>query len=155
MLCAQSQCTLLVSATNCWGPFSSGLHETNPHYGYKSFSLTCIHHRIWIIHINIILIICFAIPPPSPSLTQLWIQRINYGVQEHGISYSRFMHSLARLGVQLNRKVLSELAIHEPRTFKVRVYYVRATCVRVCGRGTCLYYICIFLYKVLRTVGTV
>jgi large subunit ribosomal protein L20 len=52
------------------------------------------------------------------DMRKLWIQRINYGVSEHGLPYSRFISGLVRLNIQLNRKVLSELAIHEPRTFQ-------------------------------------
>lgn len=45
---------------------------------------------------------------------QLWITRINAAVREHGISYSAFMNSLKKNNVELDRKVLSELAVHEP-----------------------------------------
>ena len=38
---------------------------------------------------------------------------------EHGISYSTFMHEMATSDIQLNRKVLSEIAVHEPKSFKV------------------------------------
>src|SRR5579872_1822642 len=47
----------------------------------------------------------------------LWIQRINAGVREHGITYSQFMHGLKLAGLELDRKVLSDLAIHEPEAF--------------------------------------
>ena len=47
----------------------------------------------------------------------LWIQRINAGVREHGITYSQFMHGLKLAGVELDRKVLSDLAIREPEAF--------------------------------------
>lgn len=50
---------------------------------------------------------------------QLWIQRIGAGTVEHGISYSKFMHEMATSDIQLNRKVLSEIAVHEPKSFKV------------------------------------
>lgn len=45
---------------------------------------------------------------------QLWITRINAAVREHGISYSAFMNSLKKNNVELDRKILSELAVHEP-----------------------------------------
>ncbi|XP_065890101.1 large ribosomal subunit protein bL20-like [Dysidea avara] len=51
-------------------------------------------------------------------LRSLWIQRITYAVQEHKLPYNTFIRSLVMAHIQLNRKVLSELAIHEPRTFK-------------------------------------
>src|SRR5580765_7158687 len=47
----------------------------------------------------------------------LWIQRINAAVREHGLTYSRFMSGLAKAGIEIDRKVLSELAITEPAAF--------------------------------------
>src|SRR3954469_21077606 len=44
----------------------------------------------------------------------LWIQRINAGVREHGLTYSQFMNGMKRAGIELDRKVLSDLAIREP-----------------------------------------
>jgi large subunit ribosomal protein L20 len=51
----------------------------------------------------------------------LWIQRINAAVREYGLTYSRFINGLARAGIELDRKQLSELAISEPATFKAIV----------------------------------
>jgi large subunit ribosomal protein L20 len=48
----------------------------------------------------------------------LWIQRINAGVREHGLTYSQFINGLKRAGIELDRKVLSDLAIREPEAFK-------------------------------------
>ncbi|WP_420563577.1 50S ribosomal protein L20 [Thalassobaculum sp.] len=48
----------------------------------------------------------------------LWIQRINAGVRQYGMTYSRFMNGLKLAGIELDRKVLSDLAIHEPAAFK-------------------------------------
>ena len=48
----------------------------------------------------------------------LWIQRINAGAREHGLSYSQFMHGIKLAGVDLDRKVLSDLAIREPAAFE-------------------------------------
>ena len=48
---------------------------------------------------------------------QLWIMRINAACKANGINYSRFMHGLKLSGVDLNRKMLSEMAIHEPEAF--------------------------------------
>lgn len=48
----------------------------------------------------------------------LWIQRINAGARMHGMKYSTFMYGLKIAGIDLNRKTLSELAIHEPDSFK-------------------------------------
>src|SRR6201995_1357996 len=51
----------------------------------------------------------------------LWIQRINAGCREHGVTYSRFISGLAKAGIEIDRKVLSDLAIHEPAAFKALV----------------------------------
>jgi large subunit ribosomal protein L20 len=51
----------------------------------------------------------------------LWIQRINAGCREHGLTYSRFMSGLTKAGIEIDRKVLSDLAIHEPVAFKALV----------------------------------
>jgi len=51
----------------------------------------------------------------------LWIQRINAAVREHGVTYSRFIAGLAGAGIVIDRKVLSDLAIHEPAAFKALV----------------------------------
>ena len=51
----------------------------------------------------------------------LWIQRINAAVREHGLTYSRFIAGLAGAGIEIDRKVLSDLAIHEPSAFKALV----------------------------------
>jgi large subunit ribosomal protein L20 len=48
----------------------------------------------------------------------LWIQRINAAVREHGLTYSQFINGLNRAGIELDRKVLSDLAIREPEAFK-------------------------------------
>ncbi len=47
----------------------------------------------------------------------LWIQRINAAVREHGLTYSRFIDGLAKAGIEVDRKTLSELAIAEPAAF--------------------------------------
>ena len=51
----------------------------------------------------------------------LWIQRINAGCREYGITYSRFISGLLKAGIEVDRKVLSDLAIHEPVAFKALV----------------------------------
>jgi len=47
----------------------------------------------------------------------LWIVRINAAVREHGLSYSRFMGGLQKAGVQLDRKVIADMAVHDPAAF--------------------------------------
>ena len=56
---------------------------------------------------------------------KLWIQRMNAGVRQYGISYSRFVQMQARSGVVLDRKVLSGLAMYEPFSFKAVVDVVQ------------------------------
>ncbi|GAB2463622.1 50S ribosomal protein L20 [Hymenobacter qilianensis] len=48
----------------------------------------------------------------------LWIQRINAGAREHGLSYSQFMGGLKKAGIDLNRKVLADLALNHPTAFQ-------------------------------------
>jgi large subunit ribosomal protein L20 len=48
---------------------------------------------------------------------QLWIARINAAARLHGLSYSRFMNGLKKAGIDLNRKVLADLAIHDEAGF--------------------------------------
>jgi large subunit ribosomal protein L20 len=48
----------------------------------------------------------------------LWIQRINAGAREHGLTYSQFMHGIKLAGLDLDRKVLSDIAIREPEAFQ-------------------------------------
>jgi len=52
------------------------------------------------------------------AFRRLWIARINAAARLHGLSYSRFIHQLAENDVQLNRKVLADLAMNHPDAFK-------------------------------------
>jgi large subunit ribosomal protein L20 len=56
----------------------------------------------------------------------LWIQRINAAVREHGMVYSQFMNGLIKAGLEFDRKVLSDLAIHQPDAFKAIVEQAKA-----------------------------
>jgi large subunit ribosomal protein L20 len=56
----------------------------------------------------------------------LWIQRINAGAREHGLTYSQFMHGIKLAGFDLDRKVLSDLAIREPEAFQAIAGSARA-----------------------------
>ena len=51
----------------------------------------------------------------------LWITRINAAARIYGLSYSRIINGLNKAGVEIDRKVLSEIAIHEPEAFKAIV----------------------------------
>ncbi|TVR40225.1 MAG: 50S ribosomal protein L20 [Cryomorphaceae bacterium] len=55
----------------------------------------------------------------------LWIQRINAGTREHGMSYSEFMGKVNAKGIELNRKVLADLAMNHPEAFKAVVDAVK------------------------------
>ncbi|MDN5249094.1 50S ribosomal protein L20 [Bartonella sp. TP] len=51
----------------------------------------------------------------------LWIQRINAACREHGLSYGRFIDGLIKAGIEVDRKLLSQLAIEEPASFTALV----------------------------------
>ncbi|KAK4774987.1 hypothetical protein SAY86_009922 [Trapa natans] len=55
------------------------------------------------------------------DMRSLWIQRINAGTRIHSVNYGNFMHGLMKENIQLNRKVLSEVSMHEPLSFKALV----------------------------------
>ncbi len=59
------------------------------------------------------------------NFRRLWIQRINAGAREHGLTYSQFMNGLNKAGVELDRKILSDLAIREPEAFESLVERAR------------------------------
>lgn len=51
----------------------------------------------------------------------LWIQRINAAVREHGLTYGRFIHGLSEAGIEIDRKVLADLAVKDAAGFKALV----------------------------------
>ncbi|MFP4004751.1 MAG: 50S ribosomal protein L20 [Alphaproteobacteria bacterium] len=55
------------------------------------------------------------------NFRSLWIQRINAAAREHGLTYARFMCGLGRAGIEVDRKVLADLAVREPEAFKALV----------------------------------
>ena len=55
----------------------------------------------------------------------IWIQRINAGTRQHGMSYSQFMGKIHKAGITLNRKVLADLAMNHPEAFKSIVEKVK------------------------------
>lgn len=55
------------------------------------------------------------------SFRGLWITRINAGTREHGMSYSQFMGALKKNNIELNRKVLADLAMNHPEAFNAGV----------------------------------
>jgi large subunit ribosomal protein L20 len=60
------------------------------------------------------------------SFRALWIQRLNAAAREHGITYSRLIDGMAKAGVTVDRKVLSDIAIHEPAAFAAIVEQAKA-----------------------------
>jgi large subunit ribosomal protein L20 len=59
------------------------------------------------------------------NFRKLWIVRINAGARQHGLSYSVFMNKLSNAGIDLNRKVLADLAMNHPDAFKAVVEKVK------------------------------
>ena len=59
------------------------------------------------------------------TFRSLWIQRINAGARLHGMSYSQFMGKIHANGIQLNRKVLADLAMHHPEAFTAVVEKIK------------------------------
>jgi large subunit ribosomal protein L20 len=56
----------------------------------------------------------------------LWIQRINAASREHGLTYSQFMNGMKRAGIEVDRKVLADLAVREPEAFRALVDQAQA-----------------------------
>lgn len=52
------------------------------------------------------------------NFRSLWIQRINAGARENGLTYSQFMNGMRKAGIELDRKVLADIAVREPEAFK-------------------------------------
>ncbi len=60
------------------------------------------------------------------TFRSLWIQRINAGVRLHDMTYSQFMNGLHKAGIELDRKVLSDLAVREPKVLEGIVNQAKA-----------------------------
>ena len=59
------------------------------------------------------------------NFRSLWIQRINAGVRPFGLSYSRFIQGLNKAGIQLNRKILADMAVNDSKAFENLVKVVQ------------------------------
>ena len=59
------------------------------------------------------------------AFRRLWIARINAAARQEGMSYSTFMHGLSKAEIKLNRKVLADLAMNHPESFKTLVTQVK------------------------------
>ena len=60
------------------------------------------------------------------TMRRLWIVRINAAVRQHGMSYSKFMNALKKADIQVNRKMLAEMAVNEPVAFSIVVETAKA-----------------------------
>ncbi len=60
------------------------------------------------------------------NFRSLWIQRINAAARELDMTYSRFMHGLAQAGIEVDRKVLADIAVKEPEAFKALAEQAKA-----------------------------
>ena len=60
------------------------------------------------------------------NMRRLWIVRINAAVRPHGLSYSKFINALKKTNVQINRKMLADLAVREPEAFEQIVAVAKA-----------------------------
>jgi len=58
---------------------------------------------------------------------RLWIIRIKAAVEQNGLSYNRFIHGLRQLNIELDRKILADLAVHSPQTFSRLVQKVKGS----------------------------
>ena len=61
------------------------------------------------------------------AFRSLWIQRINAAVREHGLTYSQFVNGMKKAGIEIDRKVLSDIAVREPGAFKALVDQAQAS----------------------------
>jgi large subunit ribosomal protein L20 len=57
---------------------------------------------------------------------RLWIARINAAVRPHDVSYSRFMNGLKVAGIEVDRKILADMAVHDPQAFASLVEQAKA-----------------------------
>ena len=60
------------------------------------------------------------------SFRALWIQRINAATRENGLTYGRFIEGLTKLGIEIDRKVLADIAVHDKAAFAGIVEQVKA-----------------------------
>ena len=58
-------------------------------------------------------------------MRRLWISRVNAASRAHGITYSQFMDGLRKSGVEVNRKMLADMAVREPESFANLVTIVK------------------------------
>jgi large subunit ribosomal protein L20 len=61
------------------------------------------------------------------AFRRLWIQRINAAARENGMTYGQLMDGLSKAGVDLDRKILADLAVHDPAAFRALVDHAHVT----------------------------
>ncbi len=57
---------------------------------------------------------------------RLWIQRINAGARQYGLTYGKFVHGMKRAGIEIDRKMLADIAVRDPAVFKAIVERAQA-----------------------------
>ncbi|EFA74733.1 hypothetical protein PPL_11764 [Heterostelium album PN500] len=67
------------------------------------------------------------------DMRSMWIQRINAGARQHDLTYNAFTRGMVASNIQINRKILSELAITEPYSFKALTDYAKVTLSKLHG----------------------
>ena len=60
------------------------------------------------------------------NFRSLWIQRINAAAREHGMTYGRFINALHKSGIEIDRKILADLAMQQPEAFKALIDKVQS-----------------------------
>ena len=73
-------------------------------------------------------------PGPQGQFRRLWIARINAAARPHGLSYSRFINGLKLAGIEVDRKILADLAVNDPAAFAALVEEAKAATPRLIRR---------------------
>lgn len=88
--------------------------------GYRGRSSTC--YRVAIERVEKALLYAYRDRRNRKrEFRALWIQRINAAVRSYGLTYSRFINGLAKANIEVDRKVMADLAVKQPEAFKVLV----------------------------------
>jgi large subunit ribosomal protein L20 len=94
----------------------------------KVIVFSCLHHLIWR-ELTFLILIKMKLKQQvkKRDFRTLWIQRINAACRIYGVAYSSFIHGLNRSNIKLNRKVLSDIAITEPLSFRSVIEVAKAS----------------------------
>src|SRR4029078_13617663 len=93
------------------------LEQAKGYYGNKSRSFRAANEQV----MHSLQYACGDRRARKGDFRQLWIQRINAATRQHGMSYSRFISGLKTADVEVDRKVLADLAVHDPGAFAALV----------------------------------